>query len=104
MNPGNEKIAVAASGNYRNFFFHEGQRYSHIIDPNTGWPVSGDLVSVTVIAESAALADAWATALFVLGPETGVMLANELQLAAYFVLGDGPGFQSRHSDAFNRYF
>ena len=98
------KIAVAASGDYRNFFLHEGQRYSHIIDPRTGWPVSHELVSVTVLSESAMLADAWATALMVLGPEEGVKLANELQLAAYFVLGNGTGFQSRHSDAFNRYF
>lgn len=102
-NTGN-KIAVAASGDYRNFFLHEGQRYSHVIDPRTGWPVSNGLISVTVVSESAMLADAWATALMVLGPEEGVELANELQLAAYFVLGDGSGLQTRHSDAFNRYF
>ncbi len=98
-----EKMAVAGSGNYRNYFVHEGQRYSHIIDPRTGWPVSHELLSVTVIAESTMEADAWATALFVLGPEAGVRLANELQLAAYFALDNGAGIQSRHSDAFNRY-
>lgn len=102
-NTGN-RIAVAASGNYRNFFLHEGRHYSHVIDPRTGWPISNGLVSVTVVSESAMLADAWATALMVLGPEEGVELANELQLAAYFILGDGSGFQTRHSDAFNRYF
>ena len=104
INNAGNKIAVAASGDYRNFFLHEGQRYSHVIDPRTGWPVSHGLVSVTVVSESAMLADAWATAMMVLGPEEGVKLANELQLAAYFILGDGSGFHTRHSDAFNRYF
>jgi len=98
-----EKMAVAGSGNYRNYFLYEGQRYSHIIDPGTGWPVSHELLSVTVIAESTMEADAWATALFVLGPEAGVRLANELQLAAYFALDNGAGIQSRHSDPFNKY-
>ncbi|HCJ10261.1 MAG TPA: hypothetical protein DHW14_03750, partial [Clostridiales bacterium] len=60
--------AVATSGDYERFFVHEGRRYHHILDPSTGWPVSG-VVSVTVLAPTAAEADALATALFVLGPE-----------------------------------
>ena len=49
---------VATSGDYRNFYEHEGQRYSHLIDPRTGYPITHDLVSVTVIHPSTALADA----------------------------------------------
>ena len=101
---GSSRTAIATSGNYRNYFIHDGQRYSHIINPRTGWPVAHGLASVTVISESAMLADAWATALFVLGPEEGMKLANELQLAAYFILTGSTGFHARHSDAFNRYF
>ena len=59
--------AVATSGNYRNFFEVDGRRYSHQIDPRTGAPVTHSLVSVTVVADSALYADAWATALSVLG-------------------------------------
>jgi FAD:protein FMN transferase len=98
-----EKTAIAASGNYRNFFMHEGQRYSHTLNPVTGWPVSHNLVSVTVIAESAMMADAWATALLVLGLEEGIELANELQLPAYFITDGNTGFHIEHSEAFSRY-
>jgi FAD:protein FMN transferase len=98
-----ERTAIAASGNYRNFFMHEGRRYSHTLNPVTGWPVSHNLISVTVIAESAMIADAWATALLVLGLEEGVELANELQLPAYFIAARNTGFHIEHSKAFIRY-
>ena len=97
------KTAIAASGNYRNFFMHEGRRYSHTLNPVTGWPVSHDLISVTVIAESAMLADAWATAFMVLGLEEGMKLANELQLAAYFITLSTSGYQGLHSENFIQY-
>ncbi len=69
-------MAVATSGDYRNFFEHEGVRYSHTIDPETGRPVTHDLASVTIVHPSAALADAMATAVHVLGPEAGYELAE----------------------------
>ena len=62
-------MAVATSGDYRNYFEVDGKRYSHSIDPRTGYPVAHDLVSVTVVHPSAMMADAWATALTVLGAE-----------------------------------
>ena len=65
---------VATSGNYEKFFYQDGVRYHHILDPKTGWPARGT-ASVTVIAKSAAEADAWATALFVLGPEKALKTA-----------------------------
>ena len=100
---GSDRLAMATSGSYRNFFNEDGQRYAHVINPVTGRPVTHNLASVTVIATSAATADAWATALLVLGPEAGMDLANELQLAAHFIEA-GPGnFAAAHSQAFNRY-
>lgn len=92
--------AVATSGDYRNFFDYEGTRYSHTIDPRTGWPVSHGLVSVTVLDESAALADALATALLVLGPEAGGELAERAGIAAYFLVRSGEGLMARWTSAF----
>ena len=100
---GSDKTGIATSGNYRNFFIHEGQRYSHVIDPATGWPVNHNLVSVTVVADSAMQADAWATALLVEGLEEGMARANALQLAAYFITSQNNGFHTRYSEAFNQY-
>ncbi len=77
--------AIATSGDYRNFFIHEGQRYSHTIDPRTGFPVTHGLTSVSVIAASAAEADAWATALSVLGPQEAKQVIVEYQLAVFLV-------------------
>lgn len=78
-------IAVATSGDYRNFFEYEGKRYSHSIDPRTGYPVDHELVSVTVLHESAMQADAWATALTVLGLDAALALAREQSLAVYCI-------------------
>ena len=76
---------VATSGNYMNFFEIDGERYTHIIDPTTGYPVQHDTASVTVVAETAAEADAWATALLVLGSEKGLTAAQQRGIAAMFV-------------------
>ncbi len=78
--------SVATSGDYRNYFEHDGRRYSHTIDPRTGRPVAHNLAAVTVVHPSAAYADAMATALLVLGPEDGLALARKLKLAAYLLV------------------
>jgi len=83
-------LGMATSGDYRNYFEQDGQRYSHIISPKTGRPVTHRTASVTVLAESAMLADAWATALLVHGTERGLEIANQLNLAALFI--------DRHAD------
>ena len=70
--------AFATSGDYRNFFVLDGTRYSHIIDPRTGYPVSNGVVSVTIIAPDCTLADGLATAIMVLGVEKGIELINRL--------------------------
>ncbi len=91
--------AVATSGDYRNFFEERGQRYSHTIDPRTGYPVTHDLASVTVIHESAMWADGYATALNVLGPERGLEFATDHELAALFVVRTENGFEERYTPA-----
>ena len=93
--------AVATSGDYRNYFEAEGVRFSHTIDPATGKPITHNLVSVTVIADTAAKADAWATALNVMGPEKGLALANAEQLAVYMVVKTDSGFADIRSVSFS---
>ena len=78
-------VAIATSGDYRNYFEAEGRRYSHSIDPRTGYPVTHDLVSVTVVHQSCMMADAWATALTVLGAKDAMAVAQAQGLAVYFI-------------------
>lgn len=80
--------AIATSGDYRNFFEEEGVRYSHTINPVTGRPVKHNIASVTVVAETAAQADALSTALNIMGEEDAMALAESKNLAAYFILYD----------------
>ncbi|WP_244507239.1 FAD:protein FMN transferase [Pseudomonas panipatensis] len=81
--------ALATSGDYRHFREQDGRRYSHTIDPRRAAPLSEGLASVSVLAPSCMLADAWATALMVLGPEQGPALACQRGMDALFLLRDG---------------
>ena len=85
--------AVATSGNYRNFIEVDGKRFGHLIDPRSGWPVDTRLAAVSVEAPTTMMADAWATALMVLGPEKGPQVARETGLTALFVMADGATVQ-----------
>ena len=89
-------IAMATSGDYRNYFEENGVRYSHTINPLTGAPIKHALVSVTVLHPSCADADALATALMVLGDKKGVEFAKRHDLAAYFLIKaqEGGEFES----------
>ncbi|MDB5421200.1 MAG: thiamine biosynthesis protein ApbE [Brevundimonas sp.] len=78
-------VAMATSGDYRRAFSHEGRRYSHTLDGRTGRPVDNGLASVTVVHPSAMKADAYATALTVMGPVEGPEFAAAYNLAAHFV-------------------
>ncbi len=96
-------IALATSGDYRNFFKIAGRRYSHTIDPATGWPVDNGLVSVTVLADTSMRADAWATAFQVLGPERGMTIAERLGLPVLFIIERNGQFEERVCCAFQQY-
>jgi len=88
-------VALATSGDYRNYYERDGQRISHTIDPRSGAPVKHRLASVSVMHSEAALADAWATALNVAGPEQGRRLAVINDLRAYFIVrSDSGGFDT----------
>ncbi len=95
--------AVATSGDYRNFFEREGKRFSHSIDPRTGYPVAHDLVSVTVVHPSAMMADAWATALTVLGAGEAPAVAEEQGLAVYFIQRSEDSLVHSHTEEFSPY-
>ena len=83
---------LATSGSYYNFIEIEGVKYSHTIDPNTGWPIKHNTVSVTVIHDSVMMADAWATALNVLGSAKGLRVAEKHGLAVFFIDTDSSGY------------
>ncbi len=80
--------AMATSGDYRIFYIEGGKRFSHTIDPRTGRPVEGGPASVTVVAKTAAKADAWATTLMVLGEKDGLPLAEKRGIAALLLVRD----------------
>jgi len=99
-----DDLGMASSGDYKNYFEQDGVRYSHIIDPTTGRPITHRTTSVTVLAENAMMADAWATAMLALGQEKGLELAEEHKLAVYFISRDVTGGEDAyitvHSSAF----
>lgn len=100
-----EGLAIATSGNYRNFYQKNGVRHSHTIDPRTGHPVQHSLASVSVIDVSCMRADGYATALMVLGETDGYRLATKHNLAALFLVRTPQGsFLERETPAFQHLF
>lgn len=83
--------AIATSGDYENYDIIESRRYSHIIDPRTGLPKADVPASVTVVAKDAATADGLATAIFVLGPDKGMDLAERLSDVDAVIISDEEG-------------
>lgn len=84
--------AMATSGNYRNFYYKDGKRYAHTIDPNTGYPVQHSILSATVFANSCAVADAYATSFMVMGLEKAKrILEQHSELMAYLIYSDSDG-------------
>ena len=81
-------VCISTSGSYERRFEENGKEYHHILDPETGYPVENNLVSVTVVSESGALSDCLSTACFVLGVEDGMKLAKEYGCEAIFVNSD----------------
>lgn len=85
-------MAMATSGNYRNFYYKNGKKYAHTIDPKTGRPVQHSLLSATVLAKNCATADAYATAFMVMGIDKAKqILDNNREIMAYFIFSDDKG-------------
>lgn len=94
---------LATSGDYRNYKEVEGKRLSHILDAVTGRPIDHKLASVTVIADSAMRADGLATALFAMGDERGMTLAEQEGMAVFFIVREDDRFITRSSSAFRKF-
>lgn len=83
-------IAMATSGNYRNFYYQGGRKFAHTIDPKTGYPVQHNILSATVLAKTCALADAYATSFMVMGLDKAQkVLERHPELMVYFIYDDG---------------
>lgn len=95
-------LAVATSGDYRNHFELDGQRFSHLIDPRTGRPIDHATVSVTVAAATCTTADALATALSVMSIDEAWAFAIERELAVLWLLDEGEALAERATPAFER--
>ena len=84
--------AIATSGNYRNFYYKDGVKYAHTIDPRTGYPVQHSLLSATVIADDCMRADALATAFMVLGVDSAVAYCERHpEIKGYFIVAADSG-------------
>ena len=94
---------ISTSGSYRNYYELDGQRISHVIDPQTGRPITHKLVSVTVIAPTALEADGWDTGLMVLGPQKAQQVVREQGLAVYMIMKEGDGFTTWMSPQFEAF-
>lgn len=97
-----ENRSIATSGNYRKFYEEEGIRYSHTIDPASGYPVQHSLLSVSVLADNTAIADAFATAFMVMGLEKSTKyVAENPPLEVFFIYADEEGnYQTSMSEGF----
>lgn len=91
---------ISTSGSYRNYYELDGKRISHVIDPQTGRPITHNLVSVTVIAPTALEADGWDTGLMVLGREKAQQVVREQGLAVYMISKEGDSFTTWMSPQF----
>ncbi len=94
--------SMATSGDYMNYFEKNGKRYSHTIDPDTGYPVIHDLVSVTVIHRSCMMADAYATAIDVLGPKKGLKFALKEKIPVFMIRHSGNKFIEQTTPLFEK--
>jgi thiamine biosynthesis lipoprotein len=99
--PKESPLAIMTSGTYRHYFDDSGKRYSHILDARTGYPVTHDLVSVTVAHADPIQADAWSTALLCLGRQEGLQAANAHNIPALFIEHKNNQLVESRSDPLN---
>ncbi len=88
-----QNLAIATSGDYRNYFVWQEKKYQHILNPSTGLPANTDLSSVSVIHDSAMIADAYATAMMAMGSQKARRLAQQLNLSVVFILNQWYDFK-----------
>ena len=88
---------VATSGDYRNYFERDGQRYSHTINPETGKPITHQLASITILHKSAMMADGLATAIMVMGEDKAKTFIDDNKLSAYMISRDKDNFSNWHN-------
>ncbi len=93
--------AIATSGNYENYYIRDGKKYSHTIDPKTGYSVTHNLLSASVVAKDCITADAYATALMVMGTEKSVaFLARYNEIEAFLIFSDGNKLGTYRTEGF----
>ena len=99
-------VGLSTSGNYRQFYYMNGKKYAHTINPKTGYPVEHNLLSATVIAPTCMQADAYATAFMVLGVDSSLALCNRIpDMECYLIFADEAGnYQVAYTDGFKKYF
>lgn len=96
-------IAMATSGNYRQFYYKDGKKYAHTIDPKTGQPVQHQLLSATIIAPTCMTADAFATACMVMGTEKSIALCDSIaEIEGFFIYSGGDSLFSVCSKGFEK--
>ena len=97
---------LATSGNYRQYYYRDGKKYAHTIEPRTGYPVNHNLLSATVVAPTCMQADAYATAFMVLGADSSMLLCNSIPgMDCYLIYqGDKGELHTTYTPGFARYF
>lgn len=98
-------VGIATSGNYRNYYYHEGRKYAHTINPKTGYPALNNLLSATIVAPDCMTADAYATACMVMGLDGAIDFAESMaDIDAYFIYADTLGhYQTYMTRGMSRY-
>lgn len=101
----NERMGLATSGDYRNFYMKDGKKYAHTINPKTGYPANSDILSATIIAKDCIVADAYATACMALGlKEAKALQARHPELEYYFIYADSTGtYRTDYSPGMEKY-
>ena len=93
---------MATSGDYRNYFEQDGVRFSHEINPKTGYPIQHALASITVLAPSSMTADGLSTGLFVLGEQKALAVAEQEKLPIFMIIKDGKSYRTEMSTEFKK--
>ena len=98
-------LGLATSGNYRNYYYKDGKKYAHTIDPRTGYPVQPNILSSTVIAKDCMTADALATAFMVMGLDSAKAFCEaHPELDAYFICsGEGDKYETYFTDGMKKF-